>query len=70
MDSTQRRRQLYLAYNNVGLTIEDFEGEKFKRIAHVTKLIADGMLDDSLRPRSRPKNRGYGVNGSLEARDE
>ena len=54
---TARRgaEQLYLAYNNVGLTIEDFEGEKFKRISHVTKLIADGMLDDSLRPRSAQK---------------
>lgn len=47
--------QLYMAYNKVGLTIEDFEGEKFKRISHVTKLIADGMLDDSLRPRSAQK---------------
>lgn len=54
---TARRgaEQLYLAYNSVGLTIQDFEGEKFKRIAHVTKLIADGMLDDSLRPRSAQK---------------
>ncbi|MGH8531852.1 MAG: NAD-dependent epimerase/dehydratase family protein [Gammaproteobacteria bacterium] len=54
---TARRgaEQLYIAYNKVGLTIEDFEGEKFKRISHVTKLIADGMLDDSLRPRSAQK---------------
>ena len=54
---TARRgaEQLYMAYNKVGLTIEDFEGEKFKRISHVTKLIADGLLDDSLRPRSAQK---------------
>jgi len=54
---TARRgaEQLYLTYNNVGLTIEDFEGEKFKRISHITKLIADGMLDASLRPRSAQK---------------
>lgn len=54
---TARRgaEQLYMAYNKVGLTIEDFEGPKFKRISHVTKLIADGMLDDSLRPRSAQK---------------
>ena len=54
---TARRgaEQLYMAYNKVGLTIEDFEGEKFKRISHITKLIADGLLDDSLRPRSAQK---------------
>ena len=54
---TARRgaEQLYMAYNKVGLTIEDFEGEKFKRISHVTKLIAEGLLDDSLRPRSAQK---------------
>ncbi len=54
---TARRgaEQLYMAYNKVGLTIEDFEGEKFKRISHVTKLISDGLLDDSLRPRSAQK---------------
>jgi len=54
---TARRgaEQLYMAYNKVGLTLEDFEGEKFKRISHITKLIADGLLDDSLRPRSAQK---------------
>jgi nucleoside-diphosphate-sugar epimerase len=54
---TARRgaEQLYMAYKKVGLTIEDFEGEKFKRISHVTKLIAEGLLDDSLRPRSAQK---------------
>ncbi len=41
--------QLYDAYKAVGLTLEDFEGEKFKRIAHIQKLVRDGALDESLR---------------------
>lgn len=41
--------QLYEAYKMVGLTLEEFEGEKFKRIAHVQKLIAEGTLDADLR---------------------
>jgi len=41
--------QLYETYRNVGLTLEEFEGEKFKRIAHVQKMIDDGRLDGTLR---------------------
>jgi nucleoside-diphosphate-sugar epimerase len=48
---TARRgvEQLYDAYCKTGLTLEDFEGERFKRIAHVKKLIRDGEVDDDLR---------------------
>ncbi|MGB7599220.1 MAG: SDR family oxidoreductase, partial [Candidatus Sulfotelmatobacter sp.] len=41
--------QLYDAFQTVALTLEDFEGEKFKRIAHVNKLILDGKIDENLR---------------------
>ena len=41
--------QLFDAYKSVGLTLDEFEGEKFKRIAHVKKLIRDGEIDDDLR---------------------
>jgi nucleoside-diphosphate-sugar epimerase len=41
--------QLFEAYQRVGLTLEDFEGERFKRIAHVQKLVADKVLDGDLR---------------------
>ena len=44
--------QLYDAYASVGLTHEEFEGEKFMRIAHIKKLIRDGEIDESLRRRS------------------
>ncbi len=41
--------QLYAAYREVGLTLDDFEGEKFKRIAHIQKLVREGVLDADLR---------------------
>ena len=48
---TARRgaEELYEAYKRVGLTLEEFEGERFKRIAHVKKLIRDGDLGTDLR---------------------
>lgn len=48
---TARRgvEQLYEAFKRVGLRLEDFEGERFKRIAHLKKLIADGVVDTRLR---------------------
>jgi len=51
---TARRgvEELYQAYRTVGLTLDDFEGERYKRIAHVKRLVADGELDDELRWRS------------------
>ena len=55
---TARRgiEQLYDAYKKEGLTHEEFEGPKFKRIAHVKKLIDEGMLDKNLRWKDRSKS--------------
>ena len=41
--------ELYSAFSKTNLTVEDFEGERFKRIAHIRKLINDGDVDTSLR---------------------
>ena len=41
--------ELYETYKKVGVKVEDFEGPKFQRIAHIKKLLADGMLDETLR---------------------
>lgn len=41
--------QLYQAYQEANLTLEDFEGSRYNRIAHVQQLMADGLLDSSLR---------------------
>jgi nucleoside-diphosphate-sugar epimerase len=41
--------ELYHTYKSVGLTLEDFEGQRFQRIAHVKHLVDRGLLDRSLR---------------------
>ena len=41
--------QLYAAYQKVGLTLEEFEGAKYQRIAHIKKLLSSEQLDDTLR---------------------
>lgn len=48
---TARRgvEQLYEEYKRVGLTLEEFEGPKYMRIAHVRHLVAEGLLDENLR---------------------
>lgn len=42
-------QELYETYREVGLTLEDFEGQRFQRIAHVKHLIERGDLDANLR---------------------
>jgi len=51
---TARRgvEELYATYRDVGLTLDDFEGPNYKRIAHVKRLMAEGKLDPTLRWRT------------------
>jgi nucleoside-diphosphate-sugar epimerase len=41
--------ELYDAFCREGLELDDFEGPRYKRIAHVTALIDKGELDNNLR---------------------
>jgi nucleoside-diphosphate-sugar epimerase len=41
--------ELYEAYKSNGLTLEEFEGKRYKRIDHVRMLMAEGVIDDQLR---------------------
>ena len=41
--------ELYEAYKANGLTLEEFEGKRYKRIDHVRMLMADGIIGDQLR---------------------
>lgn len=41
--------QLYTTYKKMGLTLEDFEGPRYKRIDHIKQLLNDGLLDQTLR---------------------
>jgi hypothetical protein len=44
--------ELYNAYQEIGVTPEEFEGPRYKRLAHLQNLITDGYLDESLRWKS------------------
>jgi nucleoside-diphosphate-sugar epimerase len=41
--------ELYRAYEKQGVTLEEFEGPKYKRIAHIEQLMRSGELDPALR---------------------
>jgi nucleoside-diphosphate-sugar epimerase len=42
-------KQLYDAYRTHGITLKDFEGPRYQRIAHIRLLLADGILGKDLR---------------------
>lgn len=48
-DAKKGAKELYDAYKKFGIKLEDFEGEKYKRIDHVKKLIKNNRLGPSLR---------------------
>jgi nucleoside-diphosphate-sugar epimerase len=48
-DARKGAKQLYQAYTRAGVTLEDFEGPRYQRIAHIRKLLADGILNTDLR---------------------
>jgi nucleoside-diphosphate-sugar epimerase len=48
-DARMGAEQLYRAYRSSGVTLEEFEGPRYQRIGHIKKLLAEGVLDDSLR---------------------
>ncbi len=42
-------KQLYEAYQEIGLKLEDFEGRRYRRIDHIKELISSGKLSPDLR---------------------
>ena len=42
-------QQLYAVIQKTGLSLEEFEGPKYKRVAHIQKLLDNGCLDETLR---------------------
>jgi len=48
-DAHRGAQELYAAFQKVGLTPEEFEGPRYKRVAHIKHLISTGRLDESLR---------------------
>jgi nucleoside-diphosphate-sugar epimerase len=45
-------KQLYDAYKEVGVTLEEFEGPKYRRITYLENQLKSGLLDKSLRKKS------------------
>jgi hypothetical protein len=42
-------KELYRAYQQVGLELTEFEGSRYQRLAHIKRLLEDGLLDADLR---------------------
>jgi hypothetical protein len=57
-DARMGAEQLCEAYQSSGLTLEEFEGPRYQRIAHIKKLLADGVLDANLRHVRPSRNEG------------
>ena len=51
-DARRGAQELYAACQQAKLTLEDFDGPRFKRITQIRKMLADGRLDSQLRWRS------------------
>lgn len=48
-DIRKGAEELYRAYEINEVTLEEFEGPRYKRIAHIKKMIKEGRLDKTLR---------------------
>jgi nucleoside-diphosphate-sugar epimerase len=48
--------ELYATYRKAALTLDDFEGPRYKRIDHIKRLLREGRLDDTLRWKSYAGN--------------
>jgi nucleoside-diphosphate-sugar epimerase len=53
-DARRGAAQLYQAFQRVGLTLEEFEGQRYKRVAHIKHLIETGRIDKTLRWKEHP----------------
>lgn len=51
----QGAQELLAAYQSIGLTLEEFEGERYKRIDHIKYLLRSNLLDEELRWRQPAK---------------
>jgi nucleoside-diphosphate-sugar epimerase len=54
-DARRGAQELYEAYQKVNITTNDFEGPRYKRIAHLKQLLSDGKIDESLRWKTSQK---------------
>jgi hypothetical protein len=50
-DARRGAEQLYTAYRQAGLVLEEFEGPRYQRISHIQRLMAQNILEPDLRHR-------------------
>ncbi len=64
---TARRgaQELFEAYQKHGLTLDEFEGPKFKRMDRIRQLLSTGQLDETLRWRTVSIEMHHAKEGSL-----
>lgn len=48
-DARKGAEQLYAAYRSGALSLDEFEGPRYQRIAHINKLVLEGILTSDLR---------------------
>jgi nucleoside-diphosphate-sugar epimerase len=48
-DARRGAHELYAAFQEVGLTLEEFEGSRYMRVAQIKHLLGAGRLDETLR---------------------
>ena len=48
-DARRGAQELYDGYRAVGLRLDEFEGQRYQRIAHIRHLLSEGVLDEELR---------------------
>jgi hypothetical protein len=47
-------QELLDSYRRIGLSLDEFEGPRYKRIAHIQQLLSSGVLDENLRWTKEP----------------
>lgn len=66
-DAAKGARSLYVAYLAQKLALEELEGPRYQRIGHIKKLIADDIVDETLRHTSAGRSgRGSDEDGTLD----
>jgi len=48
-DVRQGAQELYEAYQKIGVTVEEFEGPRYRRVSHIKELLNSRRLDENLR---------------------
>jgi nucleoside-diphosphate-sugar epimerase len=51
-DARKGARELHEAYRRVGITLDEFEGPRYKRIDHIQRMLQSARLDENLRWRA------------------